>query len=129
MINTLVVDLVEQTRANLAEHRPDSLDALRRCPPMAAFSPALREEHLALKRFLFNNLYRHYKVVRMGEKARRLLRELFEAFTTNPKLLPPEFQARAEANPWRAVCDYVAGMTDRYAIIEHRRLFDIEALA
>jgi len=129
MINTLVVDLVGQTRANLAEHRPESLDALRHCPPLAAFSPALREEHLALKRFLFNNLYRHYKVMRMGEKARRLLRGLFEAFTGNPKLLPPEFQARAEAGLERAVCDYIAGMTDRYAILEHRRIFDIEEQA
>jgi dGTPase len=125
MINTLVVDLVEQTRANLAEHRPQDLDELRRCPPLAAFSAAVREEHLTLKRFLFNNLYRHYKVVRMGEKARRLLRELFETFTGNPKLLPPEFQARAESGLERAVCDYIAGMTDRYAILEHRRIFDI----
>jgi dGTPase len=126
MINTLVVDLVEQTRANLDRHRPGSLDELRACPPLAAFSPEVREEHLALKRFLFQKLYRHYKVVRMGEKASRVLRGLFDAFTTNPKLLPPEFQSRAEADPHRAVSDYIAGMTDRYAMLEHRRLFDIE---
>jgi dGTPase len=129
MINTLVVDLVAQTRANLAEHRPADIDALRRCPPLAAFSPAIREEHLALKRFLFQNLYRHYKVVRMSEKARRLIRALFDAFIEQPKLLPPEFQGRAEADLPRAVCDYIAGMTDRYAILEHRRIFDIEELA
>ncbi|MFZ5483952.1 MAG: deoxyguanosinetriphosphate triphosphohydrolase [Pseudomonadota bacterium] len=129
MINTLVVDLVEQTRAHLAEHQPADIDALRACPPIAAFSPALREEHLALKRFLFQNLYRHYKVVRMSEKARRLIRDLFTAFTEQPKLLPPEYQDRAAADLPRAVCDYIAGMTDRYAILEHRRIFDIEALA
>ena len=129
MINTLVVDLVAQTRANLAEHRPADLDALRGCPPLAAFSPALLEEHLALKRFLFQNLYRHYRVVRMSEKAGRLIRGLFEAFTAEPRLLPPEFQDRAEADLARAVCDYIAGMTDRYAILEHRRIFDIEATA
>jgi len=129
MINTLVVDLIAQTRANLAEHRPEDIDQLRRCPAMAAFSPAIRDEHLELKRFLFQNLYRHYKVVRMSEKARRLIRGLFEAFTGEPRLLPPEFQGRAEADLPRAVCDYIAGMTDRYAILEHRRIFDIEELA
>ncbi len=129
MINTLVVDLVDQTRANLARHRPQSLDELRHCPPMAAFSPEQRAEHLELKRFLFQNLYRHYKVVRMGEKARRLIRDLFTAFTGESKLLPPEFQERAADGLERAVCDYIAGMTDRYAILEHRRIFDIEEMA
>ncbi|MEW5770632.1 MAG: deoxyguanosinetriphosphate triphosphohydrolase [Pseudomonadota bacterium] len=129
MINTLVVDMVEQTRRNLVEHRPQDIDAVRACPPLAAFSPAVREESQALKRFLFHNLYRHYRVERMSNKARRLLRELFEAFTGNPKLLPPEHRERAEADPHRAVADYIAGMTDRYAIREHRRLFDIEELA
>jgi dGTPase len=129
MINTLVVDLLEQTRANLAAHRPEDIDAVRASPPLAAFGPALLEEHLALKRFLLQNLYRHYRVVRMSEKARRLIRELYQAFTAEPRLLPPEFQDRAEAGLPRAVCDYIAGMTDRYAIREHRRLFDIEELA
>ena len=129
MINTLVVDLTEQTRANLAEHHPENIDTVRRCPPLAAFSPAVREEHLSLKRFLFQNLYRHFRVVRMSEKARRLIRDLFDAFVGEPKLLPPEFQDRAEADLPRAVCDYIAGMTDRYAILEHRRIFDIDELA
>jgi dGTPase len=129
MINTLVVDLVEETRRNLAEHRPDSIDALRMCPPMAAFSAEIREEHLTLKRFLRQNLYRHYRVNRMMEKARRLVRELFEVFTSHPDLLPPEHQERATSGLQRAVSDYIAGMTDRYAIREHRRIFDIEESA
>jgi dGTPase len=129
MINSLVVDLVAQTRANIAVHKPQSLDDVRACPPLAAFSPEMREESLALKRFLFQNLYRHYKVVRMSEKARRLIRDLFETFTSEPRLLPPDFQDRATENLQRAVCDYIAGMTDRYAILEHRRIFDIEELA
>jgi len=129
MINSLVVDLVEQTRANLAEQMPQSVDAVRACPPLAAFSPAMKEAHLELKRFLFQNLYRHYRVVRMSEKAKRLIRELFEAFMANAKLLPPEFQVRAEQDLARAVCDYIAGMTDRYAIREYKRIFDIEELA
>jgi dGTPase len=129
MINTLVVDLVEQTRRNLAEHRPDSIDAVRLCPPLAAFSAEVREEHLTLKRFLRQNLYRHYRVNRMMEKARRLVRELFEVFTAHPDLLPPEHQERAASGLQRAVSDYIAGMTDRYAIREHRRIFDIEESA
>ncbi|NCS64843.1 MAG: deoxyguanosinetriphosphate triphosphohydrolase [Hydrogenophilales bacterium CG03_land_8_20_14_0_80_62_28] len=129
MIDTLVTDLVEQTRANLVEYQPADIAALRQCPPLAAFSPAVREESLALKRFLLQNLYRHYKVARMSEKASRLIRDLFAAFTSEPKLLPPEFQGRAKADLARAVCDYIAGMTDRYAILEHRRIFDIEELA
>ncbi|HRH80776.1 MAG TPA: deoxyguanosinetriphosphate triphosphohydrolase [Thiobacillaceae bacterium] len=129
MINTLVVDLVEQTRRNIEEHRPADIDGVRRCPPLAAFSPEVREAHLELKRFLFQNLYRHFRVVRMSEKARRLIRELFDAFVGEPRLLPPEYQTLADQDPHRAVCDYIAGMTDRYAILEHRRLYDIEALA
>ncbi len=128
MINTLVVDLIGETRRNIAAHRPDSLDAVRACPPLAAFGPAIREQALELKRFLFQNLYRHYRVVRMSDKARRLIRELFEALVSEPRLLPPEHQARAGADLQRTVCDYIAGMTDRFAIREHRRLFDIEEL-
>ena len=129
MINALVVDMVAQTRANIAAHRPDSIDAVRGCPPLAAFSADMREESLALKRFLFNNLYRHFRVERMSDKARRLLRELFVAFVENPKLLPPEHRERAEGDLYRAVSDYIAGMTDRYAIREHHRIYDIEELA
>lgn len=129
MINTLVVDLLQETRRRLAEHRPRSLDEVRRCPPLAGFSDEVEAEHLALKRFLFQNLYRHYRVVRMSEKARRVVRELFDAFVGEPRLLPPEYQQRAQNGLHRTVCDYIAGMTDRYAIREHRRIFDIEELA
>ncbi|MFN3595262.1 MAG: deoxyguanosinetriphosphate triphosphohydrolase [Thiobacillaceae bacterium] len=129
MINTLVVDLVAETRRRLDEHRPESLEDVRRCPPLAGFSEQVRAEHLELKRFLFHNLYRHYRVVRMSEKARRVVRELFEAFVAEPRLLPPEYQKRAQDGLHRTVCDYIAGMTDRYAIREHRRVFDIEELA
>ncbi len=129
MINTLVVDLLEETRRRIAEHRPDGLEAVRGCPPLAAFSSEMRRQALELKQFLFHNLYRHYRVERMSEKARRLLRELFVAFTGQPRLLPPEHRERAEEDLHRAVCDYIAGMTDRFAIREHRRLYDIEELA
>jgi len=126
MINTLVVDLLEQTRCNLTAYRPDNVDAVRECPPLASFSAEIGADHRALKRFLRQALYQHYRVNRMMNKARRLVRELYEAFTGQPGLLPPEYQARASGGLERAVCDYIAGMTDRYAIREHRRLFDID---
>lgn len=129
MINTLVLDLLSETRRRLAEYRPASLEDVRRCPPLAGFSAQVQAEHQDLKRFLFHNLYRHYRVVRMSEKARRVVRELFEAFVSEPRLLPPEYQKRAQDGLHRTVCDYIAGMTDRYAIREHRRIFDIEELA
>ncbi|MBI2307207.1 MAG: deoxyguanosinetriphosphate triphosphohydrolase [Rhodocyclales bacterium] len=123
MINTLVCDLVQTTAANVARHCPGSLDALRTCPQLAAFSPELAEENRELKRFLRTNLYRHYQVLRMTNKARRIIGDLFSSFLADPRLLPPQYQ-HAEDQP-RAVADYVAGMTDRYAMKEHRRLFAI----
>lgn len=129
MINTLVVDMLEQTRRNIAAHDPRGIDDVRACPPLAAFSAEVLVQHRELKRFLMQNLYRHYKVARMSEKAKRLLRELFQAFIDEPRLLPPEHRARADSDAHRAVCDYIAGMTDRFAIREHRRIFDIEELA
>ena len=100
--------------------------------PLIDFSPALQEENAALKRFLREHLYQHHQVYRMTTKAKRIVRELFAAFLADPRLLPPDFfeAARAlEANEGetgraRIVADYVAGMTDRYAIDEYERLFD-----
>jgi dGTPase len=129
MINTLVTDLIEETRRNITRVGPGDIEDVRAGPPLAAFSEAVREESRAMKRFLFQNLYRHYKVDRMSQKARRLLRDLFGVLSDNPGLLPPEHRGRAEGDPYRAVSDYIAGMTDRYAILEHRRLFDIAELA
>lgn len=123
MINTLVCDLIETTAANVDRHAPDDLDQLRGCPPLAAFSSRLAEENRELKRFLRTNLYRHYQVLRMTNKARRIIGDLFGAFLSDPRLLPPQYQ-RKENQP-RSVADYIAGMTDRYAMKEHRRLFAV----
>lgn len=125
MINTLVIDLTETTRAHIAKYQPDSVDAVRSLPPLAAFSPEVRRQADELKRFLHANLYRHYRVLRMGQKARRILRELFEAFIHDPRLLAPEYWREDPTEQARAICDYVAGMTDRYAIREHRALFEM----
>jgi dGTPase len=83
MINTLVVDLLEQTRANIAAHTRKAWTTCAAAQPLAAFSEGVLAQHRELKRFLFQNLYRHYKVVRMSEKAQRLLRDLFTRSPAN----------------------------------------------
>lgn len=123
MINTLITDVTQTTHANLIEAAPVDADAARLCGPLVAFSPSLRAEADTLKRFLLENLYRHYKVMRMTNKARRIVRELFEAFVDEPRLLPPDYRHNDAMIQARAISDYIAGMTDRYAIREHHRLF------
>ncbi|WP_206950904.1 deoxyguanosinetriphosphate triphosphohydrolase [Trinickia acidisoli] len=125
MINTLIVDLIETTRQNLAAHAPASLDAVRSAPPLVAHSGAVAAQAAELKRFLFKNLYRHYRVMRMSSKARRVIRGLFEAFSEDPRLLPPAYLAEDEAAQPRLIAHYIAGMTDRYALKEYQRLFVI----
>ena len=128
MINTLVTDLATTSRANIERHRPASVEDVRKASAMIAYSPALEQESLTLKRFLRDALYQHYKVQRMSTKGRRIVRELFESFMTDARLMPPQYQAKAEADRARAVADYISGMTDRYAMREHRRLFTVEEL-
>lgn len=123
MINTLIMDVTQTTQANLYDAAPVDADSARRCGPLVAFSADLRIEADMLKRFLFENLYRHYKVMRMTNKARRIVRELFEAFVNEPRLLPPDYRHDEAMIQARAIADYIAGMTDRYAIREHHRLF------
>lgn len=126
MIDTLVTDLIRTSAENIRRHAPGSIEEARLAQPLVAFSPRIREESQELKRFLHENLYRHYRVVRMSTKARRIVTELFAALLSDTRLLPPEFQEQAGKGAPRAIADYIAGMTDRYAILEHRRLFAIE---
>lgn len=126
MIDTLVTDLVRASADNIRRHGTASIEEARLAPPLITFSPRILEESRELKRFLHDHLYRHFRVVRMSTKARRVVADLFGAFVADPRLLPPEFQARAQEDAPRAIADYIAGMTDRYAILEHRRLFAIE---
>jgi len=126
MINTLVVDLCTQSAANISKHQPQTIDDIRRLPQLIAFSPEIAAKNQKLKQFLRKNLYHHYKVNRMSAKAMRIIKELFQAFYENTGLLPEEFQVYAEHDKARAVADYIAGMTDRFAIREHRKLFAVE---
>ena len=125
IINTLILDLVATTRVNLEHSGAQTLEEVRRASPLAAFSPALLEEHRELKRFLRQHLYRHYKVARMSAKATRIVTDLYTAFLGDARLLPPEHQARESLLGARAVADYIAGMTDRYAMREHQRIFAV----
>jgi dGTPase len=127
MIDLLVTDLVTQTQRNLRLHRPASLEDVRHAPAIVGFSRAVAERHADLKRFLRERLYRHYRVLRMSMKAQRIVSDLFGAFHVDTRLMPPEFRARAVDDAPRAIADYIAGMTDRYAVLEHRRLFAVES--
>jgi len=126
MINTLVSDLTGRSRANIALQRPTSADQVRVMPSLIGFSDEVAAEQQDLRAFLRTHLYRHRQVNRMTSKARRIVRDLFEAFSSDPRLLPPQFQGRFDGQGLRAIADYIAGMTDRFAIREHRRLFSIE---
>jgi dGTPase len=133
MIDFLVNDLVAASEASIATANPRSVAEVRARPePLLRFGTEAAAEHLELKRYLRQHLYRHYKVLRMTTKARRVVRDLFAALFEDVDLMPTEHQEaarrfEAEAGPAgraRAVADYIAGMTDRFAILEHRRLFE-----
>ena len=126
MINILVVDLCETSAHNIQQLAPQSIQDIRNAPYLIAFSAEISQQNLALKQFLRKNLYHHYKVNRMSAKAMRIIRELFDVFFSDPSLMPPEHLQNANIDKARAVADYIAGMTDRFAIREHRRLFTVE---
>jgi dGTPase len=133
IINRQVVDLIETSTRNLEEAAPADIDAVRfQGKPLIAFSDGMREQNLELKRFLRTRLYRHYRVHRMTAKAARTITALFSAFLDDPRLLPSEVQQQAAMKEEqhgkdgraRVVADYIAGMTDRYAIAEYERTFN-----
>lgn len=133
MINALIVDLIQTTEQRIAQYAPQSLEDVRRMPAMIAFSDTTRQEAIVLKQFLHENLYRHYLVNRMASKAKKTIIDLFEIMLAENNLIPPDYQVKS-AEPEqerinkqaRKIADYIAGMTDRYAMREHRRLFSIE---
>lgn len=130
MINALVMDLIETSRANIAASGVKSIDDVRNAPPLIGFSEPMKSEAQALKRFLRKNLYQHYQVNRMTSKARRIVTDLFGIFLSGPQLLPPDYQAASGdvLEQARKVADYIAGMTDRYAMREYRRLFAVDEI-
>jgi dGTPase len=133
LIGCQVIDLVETSAERLASARPQTIDDVRQHgEPLISFSAGMRDNNLELKRFLRSRLYRHYRVHRMTAKAGQTITALFNAFLDDPRLLPDEARAHVEAlesregdyGRARAVADYIAGMTDRYAIAEYDRTFN-----
>jgi len=122
----MITDVIYATDENLNRHKIESVEDVRRFPaPLATYSKEMAEKIAELRKFLYQNLYRHWKIVRQVGKARHVLKRLFTAYVEMPEMLPPSVQEAAEAEGlYRAVCDYVAGMTDRYALDEYARLFD-----
>ena len=128
MINTQVNDLTVETQKNIQLYAVKSIEDVRSAPALAAFSAEIHEQNKEMKGFLHTNLYRHFRVMRMSAKAGRIIGDLFRAFMDDRRMLPPQYLKQAEQNHARAVADYIAGMTDRYAIREHRRIFAVEEI-
>lgn len=130
MIGLMVNDVLTETRERLIEAAPKSADDIRgHDRAIAAFSDDFRAKEAPLRAFLYENMYRHYKVNRMMGQATRVVRELFDLFLTDPTILPTEYRRECDGakteKTARIVCDYIAGMTDTYAIAEHKKLFSI----
>lgn len=131
LIGLRVNDLIVETRRRLAKAAPPNVAAVRAAPgPLVAFSEEIMAQEKLLRRFLMDRMYRHYRVNRMMSQARRIVRDLFALFLDEPDVLPDRWRAmagaRGSAQTAGVVCDYIAGMTDPFAIQEHRRLFNLE---
>ncbi len=133
LIGVWISDLVQETRRRIDDAQPQSAADIRQLDaPIVAFSHDLEARQRALRAFLFERMYKHYKVNRVRAQAKRVLKDLFQQFQDEPSTLPPPWRADAEqvtgARRARLVCDYIAGMTDNFAIEEHRRLFDLGSM-
>ncbi len=126
MINSEVGDLIQTTFENLEKFKIKTLDDVRKAKtPPVQFSKEMGEMHEELRAFLKENLYQHYKVVQMNEKGKRIIQDLFNTYVDVPKQLPPHIQKKiGQESLKRVVCDYIVGMTDHFALDEHKRLFD-----
>jgi dGTPase len=126
IINRCTQDLLDTTRKTVVEAGVRGVEDVRRAGRrLVAYSDDMAARVRELKDFLLHNMYRHYRVVRMGNKAGRILRDLFQAYVEEPQQLPPRHRERFDEDGLhRIVCDYIAGMTDRFALDEHRKLFD-----
>jgi dGTPase len=127
MLSAQVYDVIEATQAALAAAAPATADDARRCAPIVAFSAGMARRSSALKAFLLHKLYRHPQVLATTGQAREVVRELFDAYLAQPAQMPADFAARPGLP--RAVADYIAGMTDRFAAREHERLTGRRLLA
>ena len=120
MLTQQIYDVIDATRARLERYAPQSVDDVRRAPPLLCFSDAMRDESRQLKRFLMRHLYRHPQVMESMGRAQEVVHALVAAYLDRPSEMPPDFAQRPDLH--RAVADYIAGMTDRFALREHARL-------
>lgn len=125
LINVQTLDLLRTTERAIADSGVETLEDVRLAGRLVGFSEGMHASLQPLRRFLRENLYWHFRVLREMAKAKRVIADLFAAFMNDPRLLPPQYQRRASDDKARAIADYIAGMTDRYAMKEHHRLFDI----
>jgi dGTPase len=123
MIDALVTDLLAESARRIAESGVASLDDVRRAGPLIGFTGPMSDENRALKHFLRDALYRHERVLRETDRGRRIIEDLFAAYSADHRLLPEQCLAAVPLRGLRAIADHIAGMTDRYAIAEHQRVF------
>jgi dGTPase len=125
LIDMEVTDLITHTQLMIEKMQIKTTEDVQKCKErLVSFSPEISKKKLELQEFLQQNAYNHYRVVRMADKAKRFVEELFNAFIQNPMQLPPEYQKWIEeAGLYQGVCDYIAGMTDRFAQDEYLKLF------
>jgi len=125
LINMQVTDLLTASEKNLTDNNIKTIDDVRSCKQkLIGFSPEMGQLRAPLREFLMKNLYSHYRVVRMADKARRFIGDLFKVYLDKPQQLPPSsFKRFNSEDPYRVICDYMAGMTDRYAQDEYKKLF------
>ncbi len=126
LIDSQVTDLIGMSEANIKKAKMKSAkDAKRLKEKTIRFSGGMFQKRKPLRKFLLDNLYQHYRVVRMSDKAIRFIRDLFKVYLTKPQQLPPKFQNRLKKEEvYRVICDYIAGMTDRYALDEYKKFFE-----
>lgn len=125
LIDLHVSNLIDETKKRIKKYKVDSPQKVRdKSFKIISFSGDLKDKRSQLKEFLLKNLYQHYRVVRMSDKAKRFIQELFGVYLAKPQQLPPSSQARIkQEGTYRVICDYIAGMTDRYALDEYKKLF------
>jgi dGTPase len=126
IINLQVQDLIVETERRLKKFKIKNPDQARKLPErLVCFSKTVDEKRKVMKGFLMDNLYNHYKVVRMHDKARRFIHDLFRTYLDCPEQLPPSARTKLKKEEkHRAICDYIAGMTDRYALDEYKKFFE-----
>ncbi len=127
LINSQVTDLITATSVRVQQHHIDSVQAVRACAKrLVGFSDEMAKRRIPLKQCLWKQFYHHHRVVRMSDKAKRFIAELFHLYLEKPEQLPHSTRVRIsqKEDPYRVVCDYIAGMTDRYCLEEYKKLFD-----